>query len=45
MKIKTKTILLIFIRILEKISAKQKTDALIALVLLLCVMFFWLKEI
>jgi len=45
MKIKTKAVLLIFIRILIKISAKQKTNALIALVLLLCVMFFWLKEI
>jgi len=45
MKIKTKNILLIFIRILIKISAKQKTNALIALVLLLCVMLFWLKEI
>ena len=29
----------------QKISAKQKTNALIALVLLLCIMFFWLKEI
>lgn len=32
MKIKTKAILLIFIRILEKIDKKQKTNALIALV-------------
>ena len=44
MKIKTKAILLIFIRNLIKISAKQKNNAIKALVFLF-VMFFWLKEI
>ena len=39
MKIKTKAILLIFIRILEKIDEKQKTNALIALVFCFYVLY------
>ena len=34
----------IFTFAVKKIDEKQKTNALIALVLLLFVMFFWLKE-